>query len=141
MDTRRRIGIAAGLAVAGLLALGPGAGAANTVRYKGARYDIFSGAEIGRWAIRTTAHDGGALLKVLVRCKPRRTCRPFPSRLRVDMTRQGEPNLYEGTFALGTARCSLNAYVYPGGFEGSYYCGGGSFGSISGRSGKQDAHG
>ncbi len=124
----------AGLALAGMLALGPAAGDADAVRYRGERYDILSGAQIGRWVIRTKEQDGGALLKVLVRCKPRRTCRPFPRRLRLEMTNQGEPHLYGGTFPLGTTTCSLSAYVYPGGFEGSYSCDDGSFGSISGRS-------
>jgi hypothetical protein len=112
-----------------LLAATPDAGAA---RYKGERVDIYSGRTLGRWIITTRETAGGAVLATVVRCRPRGRCRPFPRRLRLELARESE-YAYTGAFRLGAVACTLDAYVYPDGFEGVYACDDQSQGSISGR--------
>ena len=115
-----------------LLAASP---ATHARRYRGERYDIYSGAQQGRWIINVRKRQGGALLKVKVRCKPGGECGPFAQRLRFEMTPGAGEYAYEGTFELPGTTCALAAYVYPAGFEGVYTCDDTSQGSISGRHG------
>jgi hypothetical protein len=125
-----RIGRVAAL---GALALVVGSTDADARRYRGERYDVFSGQVIGKWIIVTRELQGDAVLDTRVRCRPARRCRPFPRRLRLELVRT-EEFTYTGTFRVGAVACGLDAYVYPQGFEGTYACDDQTFGSISGRS-------
>jgi hypothetical protein len=60
-------------------------------------------------------------------------CGPFRRKLLLDLLPGGATYLYSATFSLDTAPCTLEAYVYPQGFEGTYECSDGDVGSISGR--------
>jgi hypothetical protein len=112
--------------------LGGFAPAAQARRYKGESYDVLTGSPQGRLVIRTRSRQRGALLRTKVRCK-RGTC-PVYQRLRFDLSRQDEFG-YAGAVEIGGSPCTLFAYVYTSGFESTYNCENGTFGSISGRRG------
>jgi len=109
------------------------AGSSEGARYKGERTDASSGEIRGRWIIRTTRPTGEDVLRTVVRCRPGRRCRPFPGRVRFDMAPGVGEYAWSGTFEVGGATCTLDAYVYDQGFESTYQCEDGGFGSISGR--------
>jgi hypothetical protein len=101
-------------------------------RYKGESYDVLSGAEQGKLVIKTRRRQGGAILRTKVRCK-RGAC-PVYRRLRFDLTQVDEFG-YQGTVEIGGSPCTIFAYVYTSGFESTYNCENGTFGSVSGRRG------
>jgi len=109
------------------------AGSSEGARYKGERVEAISGETQGRWIIRTKRPAGQDVLRTVVRCRPGRRCRPFPGRLRFDMVPGADEYAWSGTFAVGGSPCTLDAYVYDQGFESTYQCQDGGFGSISGR--------
>lgn len=102
-------------------------------RYKGERIDVNTGDPDGRWIIRTRQLAGQDVLRTIVRCKPAAKCRPFPVRLRLDLTPGADVYYWDGSFDVGGVPCGLSTYVYDDGFEGTYRCDDGQQGAISGR--------
>lgn len=112
------------------------AGPATAARYAGDVTD----ARTGRGSsakITTTPVDGG--LKAKIRCKPRLGC-PLAKRTKAVLASTGESYHYRGTFTRKGVSCRLDAYVYPGGFQGTYDCDDGAVGSIGGFSGGSPEH-
>jgi hypothetical protein len=105
---------------------------ALAARYRGPRY-LLSGQGAGTWTIKTRAPRADGTLPTKIKCKPRRVCGPFARKLLLDLQPGGSTYLYTATFSLNTAPCTLEAYVYAQGFEGTYNCSDGDAGSISGR--------
>lgn len=105
---------------------------APAAKYRGPR-TLLTGQGAGTWIIKTRAPRPDGTLPIRIKCKPRRACGPFARKLLLDLVPGGATYLYTATFSLNTAPCTLEAYVYPDGFEGTYDCTDGDAGSISGR--------
>jgi len=105
---------------------------ALATKYRGPRY-LLTGQGAGTWIIKTRAPRADGTLPTKIKCRPRRACGPFARKLRLALVPGGSTYLYTTTFSLDTAPCTLEAYVYSGGFEGTYNCTDGDAGSISGR--------
>jgi hypothetical protein len=115
-----------------LLALIAGVVPAPAAKYRGPRY-LLTGQGAGTWIIKTRTPRSDGTLPTQIKCKPRRACGPFARKLLLDLQPGGSTYLYTATFSLNTAPCTLEAYVYQQGFEGTYSCTDGDAGSISGR--------
>ena len=105
---------------------------ALAAKYRGPRY-LLTGQGAGTWIIKTRAARADGTLPTKIKCKPKRVCGPFGRKLLLDLQPGGSTYLYTATFSLNTAPCTLEAYVYDQGFEGTYNCTDGDAGSISGR--------
>jgi hypothetical protein len=107
---------------------------AGTRTYKGKNFDPVTAKSVGRYTIKakTARKDGEKRLKVRVSCKPRRKCSVF-RRKKFKLFPGVDPFEYQGTFGLGGATCTVSGYVYASGFETTFDCDDGRFGSITGR--------
>ena len=101
-------------------------------RYRGPRY-LLSGQGAGTWIIKTRAARADGTVRTKIKCRPKRVCGPFGRKLLLDLVPGGATYLYTATFSLDTAPCTLEAYVYADGFEGTYSCTDGDGGTIAGR--------
>ncbi len=107
------------------------AGPAHAKQYKGDVTD----ARTGRSAPATVKTKGGAAaITATIRCKPAKGC-PLAKKTKVRLAGAGGQYHYAGTFTLRGSACSLDAYVYSLGFQGTYTCADGSVGSIGGSPG------
>ena len=105
---------------------------ALAAKYRGPRY-LLTGQGAGTWIIKTRAARADGTLPTKIKCRPKRACGPFARKLLLDLQPGASTYLYTATFSLNTAPCTLEAYVYAQGFEGTYNCADGDAGSISGR--------
>ena len=122
----------AGRGATALLLVALSVSAALAAKYRGPRY-LLTGQGAGTWIIKTRTARADGTLPTKIKCKPKRACGPFGRKLLLDLQPGGSTYLYTATFSLNTAPCTLEAYVYPQGFEGTYNCTDGDAGSISGR--------
>lgn len=116
--------------LSGLLLLGALAAAttAGAKLYKGDVSDV----RTGRSTPATVKTKGGAAaLTTTIRCRPSKGC-PLARRTKVRLASTGGDFHFVGTFTRKGADCSLDAYVYSLGFQGTYNCADGSAGSIGG---------
>ena len=105
---------------------------ALAAKYRGPRY-LLTGQGAGTWIIKTRAARADGTLPTKIKCRPKRACGPFARKLLLDLQPGASTYLYTATFSLNTAPCTLEASVYPQGFEGTYNCTDGDAGSISAR--------
>lgn len=104
------------------------AGPAHAKKYKGDVTDARS----GRGAPATVKTKGGAAaVTATIRCKPAKGC-PLAKKTKVRLASAGGQYHYAGTFTLRGSACSLDAFIYSLGFQGTYTCADGSVGSIGG---------
>ena len=101
-------------------------------KFRGPRY-LLSGQGAGTWIIKTRAARADGTVQVKIKCRPKRVCGAFARKLVLDLVPAGATYLYTASFSLDTAPCTLEAYVYSDGFEGTYTCTDGDAGSIAGR--------
>ncbi|MFN8544701.1 MAG: hypothetical protein U0807_10945 [Candidatus Binatia bacterium] len=97
-------------------------------RYTGDATDARTGAGSPA-TIRTKGH--GAVINATIKCKPTQGC-PLAKKTRVRLTATGEQYAYTGSFTRHGSSCTLDAYVYTAGFQGTYRCEDGSVGSVGG---------
>jgi hypothetical protein len=119
--------------VLALLLLVPAAWA-GTRTYKGKNFDASTGQPAGKYVIKAkrVKKDGLKIWKVRVTCSPKKKCTVL-RRAKFKLFPTGFENEYSGTFDLKGAACTLSGYVYGSGFETTFNCDDGGFGSISGR--------
>ena len=101
-------------------------------RYRGPRY-LLSGQGAGTWIIKTRAARADGTVRAKIKCRPKRVCGPFARKLLLDLVPGDATYTYTASFSLDTAPCTLEAYVYEDGFEGTYSCSDGDAGTIAGR--------
>ncbi len=138
-DRRRRCRRRAILALAlAMVVASPGVALAGTKVYKGKNFDATTGKSAGKYKItveKKKTKDGEKFLKVKVVCtSKKKKCRVIKNE-QFRMSRGESRNEYSGSFRLFKSKCEIGGIVYSGGFETTFNCRNGYFGSISGRRG------